>query len=208
MEFGRRRSHRHLENLGHHLRSHRTQPSVSEGGRDRRSLTQCLPIGPARGIQAGIMPFPNRSDPSRDGYPFSRISHTFASFTRTTQSSPRLWTPRGLGFHRQGWEGDTLSRGHRRLTTGPGSTRLAMSTRPTASRRKIPKPTITISSGLSLRRSEFYTEPGPITSAHCASEHQIMSYSARRNEKDRAHLRRTKKYKSPILIGHPSRRTS
>jgi len=52
---------------------------------------------------------------------------------------------------------------------------------------------MTISSGLSLRRSKVLYGPWSITLPIARQNTEIMSYSCEENEKDRAHLRRTKK---------------
>src|SRR3979490_1942581 len=59
-------------------------------------LTQCSPLGPARGIQAGIMPFQIVQTPAVTAILFEN-QHTFR-IIHTDAVIPRMWTPRGLGI--------------------------------------------------------------------------------------------------------------
>jgi hypothetical protein len=65
-------------------------------------LTKCLPIGPARGIQAGIMPFQVVQTPGVFAILFEnqhtfRIIHTDGRSTRRTLTPPGLAIPSATG---------------------------------------------------------------------------------------------------------------
>src|SRR5713101_7440245 len=70
-------------------------------------LTQCLPIGPARGIQAGIMPFQIVQTPSVTAILFEN-QHTFRIIHTDGRSHPKDVDPTWFGDSIGKWEGDTL----------------------------------------------------------------------------------------------------
>lgn len=70
-------------------------------------LTKCLPIGPARGIQAGIMPFQIVQTPGVLAILFEN-QHTFRIIHTDGRSHPKDVDPTWFGDSIGHWEGDTL----------------------------------------------------------------------------------------------------
>jgi hypothetical protein len=70
-------------------------------------LTKCLPIGPARGIQAGIMPFQIVETPSVFTILFEN-QHTFRIIHTDGRSHPKDLDPTWFGDSVGKWDGDTL----------------------------------------------------------------------------------------------------
>src|SRR5258708_6139715 len=157
-------------------------------------LTQCLPIGPARGIQAGLMPFQIVQTPSVLAILFEN-QHTFRLIFTDGRSHPKDVDPTWFGDSIGKWEGDTLvvdtiglndrtwldTAGHEH------SDQLHL----VEKFQKIDSNTIKWT--VTFEDPKFYTEPWSITLPIARQNTEIMSYSCEENEKDRAHLRRTKK---------------
>ncbi len=70
-------------------------------------LTQCLPIGPARGIQAGVMPFQIVQTPKVIAILFEN-QHTFRIINTDGRSHPKDYDPTWFGDSIGTWEGNTL----------------------------------------------------------------------------------------------------
>ena len=70
-------------------------------------LTQCLPIGPARGIQAGLMPFQIVQTPTVVALLFEN-QRTFRIINTDGRSHPKDPDPTWFGDSIGHWEGDTL----------------------------------------------------------------------------------------------------
>jgi len=157
-------------------------------------LTQCLPIGPARGIQAGIMPFQIVQTPSVFAILFEN-QHTFRIINTDGRSHPKDADPTWFGDSIGKWEGDTLvvdtiglnertwldTAGHEH------SDQLHLTERFQKIDENSIKWTVT------FEDSKFFTEPWSVTLPIARQNTNIMSYSCEENEKDRAHLRRAKK---------------
>jgi hypothetical protein len=157
-------------------------------------LTQCLPIGPARGIQAGIMPFQIVQTPAVTAILFEN-QHTFRIIHTDGRSHPQDVDPTWFGDSIGKWEGDTLvvdtvglndrtwldTAGHEH------SDQLHLVEKFQKTGNNNIKWTVT------FEDPKFYTEPWSITLPIARQNTEIMSYSCEENEKDRAHLRRTKK---------------
>ena len=157
-------------------------------------LTQCLPIGPARGIQAGIMPFQIVQTPSVTAILFEN-QHTFRIIHTDGRSHPKDVDPTWFGDSIGKWDGDTLvvdtiglndrtwldTAGHEH------SDQLHLVEKFQKIDNNNIKWTVT------FEDPKFYTEPWSITLPVTRQNTEIMSYSCEENEKDRAHLRRTKK---------------
>ena len=157
-------------------------------------LTKCLPIGPARGIQAGIMPFQIVQTPSVIAILFEN-QHTFRIINTDGRSHPKEMDPTWFGDSIGKWEGDTLvvdtiglndrtwldTAGHEH------SDQLHLVEKFQKIDNNSIKWTVTFDD------PKFYTEPWSITLPIARQNTEIMSYSCEENEKDRAHLRRAKK---------------
>jgi hypothetical protein len=157
-------------------------------------LTQCLPIGPARGIQAGLMPFQIVQTPSVLAILFEN-QHTFRLIFTDGRSHPKDVDPTWFGDSIGKWEGDTLvvdtiglndrtwldTAGHEH------SDQLHLVEKFQKTDNNKIKWTVT------FEDPKFYTEPWSITLPVARQNTEIMSYSCEENEKDRAHLRRAKK---------------
>jgi hypothetical protein len=157
-------------------------------------LTKCLPIGPARGIQAGIMPFQIVQTPSVFTILFEN-QHTFRIIHTDGRSHPKDLDPTWFGDSIGKWDGDTLivdtvgiddrtwldTAGHEH------SDQLHLVERFQKMDSNNIKWTVTFEDG------KYFTEPWAITLPIARQNTEIMSYSCEENEKDRAHLRRTKK---------------
>src|SRR5260370_2028878 len=70
-------------------------------------LTQCLPIGPARGIQAGLMPFQIVQMPAVTAILFEN-QRTFRIINTDGRSHPKDLDPNWFGDSVGHWEGATL----------------------------------------------------------------------------------------------------
>ena len=157
-------------------------------------LTKCLPIGPARGIQAGIMPFQIVQTPSVFTILFEN-QHTFRIIHTDGRSHPKDFDPTWFGDSVGKWEGDTLvvdtvglddrtwldTAGHEH------SDQLHLVERFQKMDNNSIKWTVT------FEDPKFFTEPWSITLPITRQNTEIMSYSCEENEKDRTHLRRSKK---------------
>jgi hypothetical protein len=157
-------------------------------------LTKCLPIGPARGIQAGIMPFQIVQTPSVLTILFEN-QHTFRIIHTDGRSHPKDVDATWFGDSIGKWDGDTLvvdtvglddrtwldTAGHEH------SDQLHLAERFQKVDNNNIKWTVT------FEDPKFYTEPWSITLPIARQNTEIMSYSCEENEKDRVHLRRTKK---------------
>ena len=157
-------------------------------------FTQCLPIGPARGIQAGIMPFQIVQTPSVTAILFEN-QHTFRIIHTDGRSHPKDADPTWFGDSIGHWEGDTLvvdtiglndrtwldTAGHEH------SDQLHLIEKFQKVDNNNIKWTVT------FEDPKYFTEPWSITLPITRQNTEIMSYSCEENEKDRAHLRRTKK---------------
>src|SRR5258706_768359 len=157
-------------------------------------LTQCLPIGPARGIQAGISPFQIVQTPAVKAILFEN-QHTFRIIHTDGRNHPKDVDPTWFGDSIGTWEGDTLvvdtvglndrtwldTAGHEH------SDQLHLVEKFQKTGNDNIKWTVT------FEDPKFYTEPWSITLPIARQNTEIMSYSCEENEKDRAHLRRTKK---------------
>jgi hypothetical protein len=157
-------------------------------------LTQCLPIGPARGIQAGIMPFQIVQTPSVTAILFEN-QHTFRIIHTDGRSHPKEVDPTWFGDSVGKWDGDTLvvdtvglndrtwldTAGHEH------SDQLHLVEKFQRIDNNNLKWTVI------FEDPKFYTEPWSITLPIARQNTEIMSYSCEENEKDRAHLRRAKK---------------
>jgi hypothetical protein len=157
-------------------------------------LTKCLPIGPARGIQAGIMPFQIVQTPSVFTILFEN-QHTFRIIHTDARSHPKDLDPTWFGDSVGRWEGDTLvvdtlglddrtwldTAGHEH------SDQLHLVERFQKMDKNSIKWTVT------FEDPKFFTEPWSISLPITRQNTEIMSYSCEENEKDRTHLRRSKK---------------
>jgi hypothetical protein len=157
-------------------------------------LTKCLPIGPARGIQAGIMPFQIVQTPSVFAILFEN-QHTFRIIHTDGRSHPKDLDPTWFGDSIGKWDGDTLivdtvgiddrtwldTAGHEH------SDQLHLVERFQKMDSNNIKWTVT------FEDAKYFTEPWAITLPIARQNTEIMSYSCEENEKDRVHLRRTKK---------------
>jgi hypothetical protein len=157
-------------------------------------LTKCLPIGPARGIQAGIMPFQIVQTPSVFTILFEN-QHTFRIIHTDGRSHPKDLDPTWFGDSIGKWEGDTLvvdtvglddrtwldTAGHEH------SDQLHLVER----FQKVDGNNINWA--VTFEDAKYFTEPWSITLPIARQNTEIMSYSCEENEKDRIHLRRTKK---------------
>jgi len=157
-------------------------------------LTKCLPIGPARGIQAGIMPFQIVQTPSVFTILFEN-QHTFRIIHTDGRSHPKDLDATWFGDSIGKWDGDTLvvdtvgiddrtwldTAGHEH------SDQLHLVERFQKMDSNSIKWTVT------FEDPKFFTEPWSITLPIARQNTEIMSYSCEENEKDRSHLRRTKK---------------
>jgi hypothetical protein len=157
-------------------------------------LTKCLPIGPARGIQAGLMPFQIVQTPSVLAILFEN-QHTFRIIHTDGRSHPKDLDATWFGDSIGKWDGDTLvvdtvgiddrtwldTAGHEH------SDQLHLVER----FQKIDKDTIRWT--VTFEDSKYFTEPWSITLPITRQNTEIMSYSCEENEKDRTHLRRSKK---------------
>ena len=157
-------------------------------------LTKCLPIGPARGIQAGIMPFQIVQSPSVIAILFEN-QHTFRIIHMDGRSHPKDLDPTWFGDSIGHWEGDTLvvdtvgiddrtwidTAGHEH------SNQLHLVERFQKVDNDHIKWTVTYEDPV------YFTETWSISLPIARQTYEIMSYSCEENEKDRAHLRRAKK---------------
>jgi hypothetical protein len=178
------------------------QPPFTEYGAARFSkedeiddpLTKCLPIGPARGIQAGIMPFQIVQTPAVFTILFEN-QHTFRIIHTDGRSHPKDLDPTWFGDSIGKWDGDTLvvdtiglddrtwldTAGHEH------SDQLHLVERFQRVDGNTIKWTVT------FEDSKYFSEPWSVTLPITRQNTEIMSYSCEENEKDRAHLRRAKK---------------
>jgi hypothetical protein len=157
-------------------------------------LTKCLPIGPARGIQAGLMPFQIVQTPNVFTILFEN-QHTFRIIHTDGRSHPKDVDPTWFGDSIGKWDGDTLvvdtvglddrtwldTAGHEH------SDQLHLVER----FQKVDNNTIQWT--VTFEDPKFFTEPWSVTLPITRQNTEIMSYSCEENEKDRAHLRRAKK---------------
>ena len=157
-------------------------------------LTKCLPIGPARGIQAGIMPFQIVQNPGVFTILFEN-QHTFRIIHTDGRSHPKDLDPTWFGDSIGRWDGNTLvvdtvgiddrtwldTAGHEH------SDQLHLVERFQKVDNNNIKWTVT------FEDPKFFTEPWSITLPIARQNTEIMSYSCEENEKDRAHLQRSKK---------------
>jgi hypothetical protein len=157
-------------------------------------LTKCLPIGPARGIQAGIMPFQIVQTPAVFTILFEN-QHTFRIIHTDGRSHPKDLDPTWFGDSIGNWDGDTLvvdtvglddrtwldTAGHEH------SDQLHLVERFQRVDGNTIKWTVT------FEDPKYFTEPWSVTLPITRQNTEIMSYSCEENEKDRAHLRRAKK---------------
>lgn len=157
-------------------------------------LTKCLPIGPARGIQAGIMPFQIVQTPAVFTILFEN-QHTFRIIHTDGRSHPKDLDPTWFGDSIGKWDGDTLvvdtvglddrtwldTAGHEH------SDQLHLVERFQRVDGNTIKWTVT------FEDPKYFTEPWSVTLPITRQNTEIMSYSCEENEKDRAHLRRAKK---------------
>jgi hypothetical protein len=178
------------------------QPSFTTYGAERFKkedeiddpLTQCLPIGPARGIQAGLMPFQIVQTASVLAILFEN-QRTFRIINIDGRNHPKDVDPTWFGDSVGKWEGDTLvvdtvglndrtwldTAGHEH------SDQLHLTERFQKIDNNSIKWTVT------FEDPKFFTEPWSVTLPIARQNTNIMSYSCEENEKDRAHLRRAKK---------------
>ena len=157
-------------------------------------LTKCLPIGPARGIQAGIMPFQIVQSPAVIAILFEN-QRTFRIIHMDGRGHPKDLDPTWFGDSIGHWEGDTLvvdtvgiddrtwidTAGHEH------SNQLHLVERFQKVDNDHIKWTVTYEDPV------FFTETWSISLPIARQTYEIMSYSCEENEKDRAHLRRAKK---------------
>ena len=157
-------------------------------------LTKCLPIGPARGIQAGIMPFQIVQSPAVIAILFEN-QHTFRIIHMDGRGHPKDLDPTWFGDSIGHWEGDTLvvdtvgiddrtwidTAGHEH------SNQLHLVERFQKVDNDHIKWTVTYEDPV------FFTETWSISLPIARQTYEIMSYSCEENEKDRVHLRRAKK---------------
>ena len=157
-------------------------------------LTKCLPIGPARGIQAGIMPFQIVQTPAVFTILFEN-QHTFRIIHTDGRSHPKDLDPTWFGDSIGKWDGDTLvvdtvglddrtwldTAGHEH------SDQLHLVERFQRVDGNTLRWTVT------FEDPKYFTEPWSVTLPITRQNTEIMSYSCEENEKDRAHLRRAKK---------------
>ena len=157
-------------------------------------LTKCLPIGPARGIQAGIMPFQIVQSPAVIAILFEN-QRTFRIIHMDGRGHPKDLDPTWFGDSIGHWEGDTLvvdtvgiddrtwidTAGHEH------SNQMHLVERFQKVDNDHIKWTVTYEDPV------FFTETWSISLPIARQTYEIMSYSCEENEKDRAHLRRAKK---------------
>ncbi len=155
-------------------------------------LTKCLPIGPARGIQAGLMPFQIVQTSKVIAILFEN-QHTFRIINTDGRSHPKDIDPSWFGDSVGHWEGNTLvvdtvglddrtwldTAGHQH------SDQLHLVERFQRIDNDNIKWTVT------FEDPKFYTEPWSVTLPIKRQDTEIMSYSCEENEKDRSHLIRT-----------------
>src|ERR1700693_2189625 len=157
-------------------------------------LTKCLPIGPARGIQAGIMPFQIVQTPSVFTILFEN-QHTFRIIHTDGRSHPKDVDPTWFGDSIGKWDGDTLAVDTVGLddrtwldTAGhEHSDQLHLVERFQKMDNNTIKWTVT------FEDPKYFTEPWSITLPIARQNTEIMSYYCEEKEKDRAHLRRSKR---------------
>jgi hypothetical protein len=152
-------------------------------------LTQCLPIGPARGIQAGIMPFQVVQTPSVLAILFEN-QRIFRIIYTDGRSHPKDVDPTWFGDSIGTYEGDTLivdtvglndrtwldTAGHEH------SDQLHIVERFQKLDNNNIKWTVT------FEDPKFFIEPWSVTLPITRQNTEIMSYSCEENEKDRAHI--------------------
>ncbi len=157
-------------------------------------LTKCLPIGPARGIQAGIMPFQIVQTPDVLTILFEN-QRTFRIIHTDGRNHPKDLDPTWFGDSIGKWEGDTLvvdtvglddrtwldTAGHEH------SDQLHL----VEHFQKVDANTIKWT--VTFEDPKYFTEPWSVALPIARQNTEIMSYSCEENEKDRAHLRRAKK---------------
>ena len=157
-------------------------------------LTQCLPIGPARGIQAGIMPFQIVQTPSVLAILFEN-QRTFRIIYTDGRGHPKDLDPSWFGDSTGKWEGDTLvvdtiglnDRSWLDTAGHEHSDQLHLVERFQKVDNNAIRWTVT------FEDPKFFTEPWSVTLPITRQNTVILSYSCEENEKDRAHLRRAKK---------------
>jgi hypothetical protein len=152
-------------------------------------LTQCLPIGPARGIQAGIMPFQIVQTPSVLAILFEN-QRIFRIIYTDGRSHPKDLDPTWFGDSIGTYDGDTLmvdtvglndrtwldTAGHEH------SDQLHIVERFQKLDNNNIKWTVT------FEDPKFFIEPWSVTLPITRQNTEIMSYSCEENEKDRAHI--------------------
>src|SRR5260370_30640264 len=155
-------------------------------------LTQCLPIGPARGIQAGLMPFQIVQMPAVTAILFEN-QRTFRIINTDGRSHPKDLDPNWFGDSVGHWEGDTLivdtvglndrtwldTAGHQH------SDQLHLVER----FQKIDNDNIKWT--VTFEDPKFYTEPCSVTLPIKRQPTEIMSNSCEENQKYRVHLHPT-----------------
>jgi hypothetical protein len=152
-------------------------------------LTQCLPIGPARGIQAGIMPFQIVQTRSVLAILFEN-QRVFRIIYTDGRSHPKDVDPTWFGDSIGIYKGDTLAVDTVGLndrtwldTAGhEHSDQLHIVER----FQKLDNNTIKWTA--TFEDPKFFTESWSITLPVTRQNTEIMSYSCEENEKDRAHI--------------------
>ena len=154
-------------------------------------LAQCLPIGPARGIQAGLMPFQLIQTPGVIGILFEN-QRTFRLIYTDGRPHPQDLDPTWFGDSIGTWEGQTLVVDTVGVTdrTWIDTIGHEHSDQLHITERFEPVDKNTIKWTVTYEDPVFFTQPWSVTLPIKRQNTVIMSYSCEENEKDRIHLRR------------------
>jgi hypothetical protein len=154
-------------------------------------LAQCLPIGPARGIQAGLMPFQLIQTPAVIGILFEN-QRTFRVIYTDGRPHPKDLDPTWFGDSIGTWEGHTLVVDTVGVTARTWIDTIGHehSDQLHIIERFEPIDKNTIQWTVRYEDPVFFTQPWSIMLPIKRQDTVIMSYSCEENEKDRIHLRR------------------
>lgn len=154
-------------------------------------LAQCLPIGPARGIQAGLMPFQLIQTPGVIGILFEN-QRTFRLIYTDGRAHPKDPDLTWFGDSIAAWEGNTLVVDTVGITARTWIDTIGHehSDQLHIVERFEPIDNNTIKWTVRYEDPVFFTQPWSITLPIKRQDTVIMSYSCEENEKDRIHLRR------------------
>lgn len=155
-------------------------------------VAQCLPIGPARGIQVGLFPFQILQTPKVVAILFEN-QHTFRIINTDGRSHPSDYDPTWFGDSIGKWEGDTLvvdtigitDRTWLDIAGHEHSDQLHLVER----FQKVDSNTIKWT--VTFEDPKFFTQPWSITLPIKRQNTELLMYSCEENEKDRGHLQHT-----------------